>query len=290
MVRMDGGMSLSRALAQDPPADVVDGFVGLQVIDHVGVITLARPEQHNVLSLASWKRIVEAAHELSERPDVQAVILRGAGEKVLGTGADIKEFPTTRMTPAAAADYNEWIAKALRAVADIPKPVIAMIQGLAVGGGLELSATCDLRIAAREARMGIPIGKLGVTLGYTEASALVSLMGASNLKYLLYSSELITAEDALRMGLVQRVVDRDQLIDVVCDLVDKILAASEPTIFAAKKVVDMVGRPMTAADTELLAQITIATYAGADLAEGVAAFSERRSPNFPSRAMISKES
>jgi enoyl-CoA hydratase len=270
-------------LALDAPAEAVVDHVGLERVGPVALITLARPEQHNVISLGGWRRIAAAARDLAEDPTLRLVLVRGAGERAFGTGADIKEFPGTRMTPAHALDYNEAIAHALQGVETIPVPVVAVIDGLAVGGGLELSAACDLRIASDTSHFGLPIGRLGVTLGYTEADALARLVGPAELMYLLVSGRLIDASDALRIGLVQRVVGREDLTSEVLGLLESVITASLPTLLAAKAVVAMTTRPLTARDTERLARITVEVYGGADLAEGVAAFTDRRPPRFPSQ-------
>ncbi len=275
-------------LGSDPaPQDVVD-FVGAQQTEGVAVLTLARPDQHNAISLGGWRRVGALARELGADPALRAIVVRGAGGRAFGAGADIKEFPGTRMTASSAADYNEAVAHALVAVSSVRVPVVAMIDGLAVGGGLELSAACDLRICSDRARFGIPIGRLGVTLGYTEADALARLIGPAELKYLLVSGRLIDAVDALRIGLVQRAVPTDDLVEEVLDLLAAIITSSLPTLVAGKAVVDMTGRPLTARDTETLARIAVEVYDGPDLAEGVAAFQDRRSPRFPSQQHVAQ--
>ncbi len=273
---------LAQALAAGPSAGTIEDYVGVERVGSVGVLTLARPEQHNVINLAGWRRIEAAARQWAADPSLRVVVLRGAGEKAFGTGADIKEFPQTRMSATLAVDYNESVAHALTAVAAIPVPVIAMIGGLAVGGGLELSAAADIRIASDRARFGLPIGRLGVTLGYAEAAALTRLIGPAALKYLLFSGEIVDAAQAERWGLVQKVVPHDELHESVLSVVRAVTIASIPTTLAGKAVADMTVRELTAADTEALARITVEVYAGPDLAEGVAAFLERRSPEFPS--------
>lgn len=283
----DTGEQLAALLRTPAPDDCVVDFVGLQRLGRVAVVTLARPDQHNVLSLAAWRRVAAVASLLAADPTVHAVVLRGSGDRAFGTGADIKEFPDTRMSPQRAVDYNEAVARGLSSIAEIPVPVLAMIHGMAVGGGLELSAACDVRIASDDARFGLPIGRLGVTLGYTEAAALVRLIGASELKLLLMGGELVSSADALRMGLVQRVVPSAALVDSVVSLVGNVLASSMPTLRSGKLVADMATRTITAADTEALARFTVEVYGGPDLAEGVAAFTERRAPAFPSQDVAS---
>lgn len=272
-----------------PLCDVLDGdvdpasvrsHIGVEDLGAVCVITLARPQQHNVLSLASWRRLAEVFDSLTDASQLRAVVVRGAGGKAFCAGADIAEFPEVRLTAADAISYNEGIAAALRAVASIPVPVVAALTGLVIGGGCELAAACDVRIASTSARFGIPIGRLGVTLGYTEANAVSRLIGPAALKYLLFSGALIDVDEAARLGLVQQVVEPDQLSAATSQLIDTVLASSEVTIRAGKLVADMCGRALTAADTEALIRLTSEAYDGADLKEGVAAFLSRRNPQF----------
>lgn len=276
-------MNLSVVEALDSevhPDDVADG-VGLSLIDELAIVTLARPQQLNALTLAGWRRLVSIFTELAAVDALRCVVVRGAGRRAFGAGADIREFPDVRLTPAAAIGYNEAIAAALEQISGLQKPVVAMIDGVAIGGGCELAAACDVRLASADARFGIPIGRLGVTLGYTEAVTVARLIGAAELKYLLFSGEIIDAYEAQRIGLVQRVLARNgDLASVTADLIGQILSSSDVTIRAAKVISGMAGRALTPHDTELLTRFTVEAYGGADLKEGVAAFTERRTPTF----------
>ena len=217
---------LAQVLRGDPEPGSVTDHVALERVGSVAVVTLARPEQYNALSLASWRRLGDIFTDLGAEGDLRAVVVRGAGDRAFGAGADIKEFPQVRLSPEDALVYNESIAAALTAVASLAVPVVAMVQGLAVGGGCELAAACDVRLASQQARFGIPIGRLGVTLGYTEADALVRLIGPAALKYLLFSGRLVDADEALRMGLVQRVVATEDLVDETVELLGAVLASA----------------------------------------------------------------
>lgn len=271
---------LSRALATDPNETAVVDHIGLQVLAEVAIVTLARPEQYNALSLASWRQLVRVFEGLSAATALRAIVIRGVGDRAFGAGADIKEFPDVRLSAEDAIGYNEAISAALNTVQSVPVPVIAMISGLAVGGGCELAAACDVRIAGSSARFGIPIGRLGVTLGYTEANALSRLIGPAELKYLLFSGALIDAQEALRIKLVQQVVPHAELIERTVALLEAIRTSSPVTIRAAKVVADMCGRTLTAADTEALTRMTVEAYGGPELKEGVAAFQQGRQANF----------
>jgi enoyl-CoA hydratase len=276
----DREMALRQLLESDPPANLVTDRVALQHQGNVAVVTLSHPQAHNALALASWQRLIAVFESLKHDPQLRAVVIRGAGSKAFAAGADITEFPHTRMTAADATRYNEYVARTLRAAMDIPVPVIAAIRGLAVGGGCELSTACDIRIATEDSRFGIPIGKLGVILGYTEADTVARLIGPTGLKYLLFSGELIYAEDAQRLGLVQKIVPPSELASATAKFVSQICSQSAVTMRASKLVADMHGRTLTAADTELLSRLSIEAYEGEDLVEGVAAFEQGRRPAF----------
>jgi enoyl-CoA hydratase len=275
----DAQAELIDVLETEPPADEVVDRVAVQRHRDVAVVTLSQPAARNALNLSGWRRVGAIGAELVSDKALRAVVLRGAGG-AFAAGADIKEFPYTRMTAVQAATYNECIASALHAFRAIPAPVIAAVRGMAVGGGCELSAACDVRIAAEDARFGIPIGRLGVILSYAEAQVAVRLIGSAALKYLLFTGDLISARDALALGLVQKVVDPGDLATETARLVAQICRHSATTMRAAKVVPDMADRQLTAADTERLARLTVEAYEGDDLKEGVAAFTTGREPDF----------
>jgi enoyl-CoA hydratase len=184
------------------------------------------------------------------------------------------------MTAAAAFTYNRSIARALEAVMACPLPVVGMVRGLAVGGGCELAAACDVRVCSDDSRFGVPIGRLGVTLGLSETRALARLIGPGRLKELLFSGRLVDAAEARAIGLVERVVTRERLAGEVAELVSTIVASAPATMRAAKLVTDTWGRSLAPHDAEALVEATVEAYEGADLREGVAAFLERRPPRF----------
>lgn len=274
----DAGIRL--LLDSDPPVQDVVDRVAVQRHGSVAVVTLSHPAARNALNLAGWRRLWFVFTELASDPSLRAVVLRGAGEAAFAAGADITEFPHTRMTAAQASHYNESIGSALRALTAIPVPVIASVAGVAAGGGAELCAACDVRIASESARFGIPIGRLGVILGYTEALVAARLIGPAALKYLLFSGEFIMAAEALQMGFVQKVVAAGDLVAATAHLVGLICRQSPTTMRASKAVADMVGRALTGVDAELLARLSVEAYEGEDLKRGVAAFLAGREPVF----------
>ena len=260
-------------------AEAIDG-VAVHVDGPVATVTLARPERLNALSLATWSRVRDVFGSLAAVDGLRLVLVRGAGDKAFAAGADISEFPELRLSAADAQSYNRVIGDALNAVAALPLPVIAVVHGLAIGGGCELAAACDVRIASTDARLGIPIGRLGVTLGYVESRVLVRLIGPARLKDLLFSGRLVDASEAMAIGLVDRVVAPAELEQAVDAMVQSIISAAPITMRAAKLVTDMCDRPLGEADVHLLTDLTLAAYDGSDLKEGVAAFLEKRRPQF----------
>lgn len=138
---------MCQLMREQPPAEGVVDRVALQRHRNVALITLSHPQAQNALNLASWRRLKRLLDDLAGESGLRAVVLRGAGDKAFAAGADIKEFPNTRMSAADAAEYNESLAVCLRALTTMPIPVIAAVRGLAVGGGCELATACDVCIA-----------------------------------------------------------------------------------------------------------------------------------------------
>jgi enoyl-CoA hydratase len=246
----------------------------------LAVITLARPAVHNALDLEGWQRLAELFREISSDENLRVVVVRGAGERAFSAGADIREFPKRRIPADRAAVYNRSLADALSAVMRCPVPVLAMIRGLAVGGGCELAAACDLRIASDDARFGIPIARIGVTLGEVEARAVGRLIGSARLKDLLFTGRLLDAEEAFSIGLVDRVVPRHRVVEVTIEMAEAIAAAAPITVRAAKVAADLEGLPPTPEQADELAALTAAAYDGDDLKEGIDAFLNGRPPRF----------
>jgi len=244
----------------------------------IAALTLNRPTSLNSISGEMWRAIPELLGGLGE--PVSALVLRGAGSAALSVGADITEFRDLRMTPKGALEYSAAIGAAIDALRAKPYPVVAMIGGLAVGGGCELAAACDIRIVSERAKFGVPIGGLGVTLGFSEAAALAELIGVSQTYYLVVSGRLIGSDEALRMGLVSEVVPESQLSARIEQFVTDLAALSKPTIRSLKRTLRAVSRGANRGDAEAFAAELFDVYAGEDLREGVAAFERKVPPIF----------
>jgi enoyl-CoA hydratase len=172
----------------------------------VATVTLNRPEKLNAMNTESWAKLRAAFEALDQDGEVRCVILTGAGGKAFCVGADISEFDKVRSTADQARAYAKRIHPAIESIAKCRHPVVAVIRGLCVGGGLELACMADMRICGEGSRFGIPVKRLGLVVAYSELKPLLHLIGPANAKQILLEGEIFGAPEALRMGLVNRVV------------------------------------------------------------------------------------
>jgi len=246
----------------------------------IATVTLNRPDRLNAVDLAMWQRLAEVSRELAVDEAVRCVVVKGAG-KGFGAGADISEFETVRGTPEAAQRYGAVMVDALFALRDCPKPTVAQIHGPCTGAGLEIAVMCDMRIAARSARFGVPIQKLGVTMPYPELGAFLELVGRATLLEILLEGRVFGAEEALSKRLVTRVVDDADLDAEVAATVRRI-ADGAPLGHAfhkkaTRRLID--GGQLT---PEEFAE-GYASCASADYRIGVRAFLNKQKPKFVGR-------
>jgi enoyl-CoA hydratase len=260
------------------PDEVVDG-VAVRRTDPIVEVVLSRPEIRNALDLAAWRRVATVFSDLAATTEPLVIVLRGAGGN-LCVGSDISQFPEHRTGMARADEYNQAIDDALLAVAGLPHPVIAMIAGLAVGGGCELACASDLRVAADDARFGVPIARLGVSIGEVEARVLLRVLSPGRLKDFLLTARMVQAQEALDIGLVDRVVARADLSNATEELARTIANGAPLAARANKLVVNAVADNTVEQVRDRLRELTVAIYEGRDLQEGIAAFIEKRDPRF----------
>ncbi len=173
---------------------------------NIATVTLNRPERLNALNRAMWEGLGEVMRRLSADDSLRCVVLRGAGGKAFAAGADIAEFAGERADARQAKGYGELIHATMQAVAQCKHPTVALIEGACVGGGLEIAAMCDMRVCGSSSRFGVPINKLGLTMGYGELAGLLALVGRAVALEILLEGRVFTAEEAYRKGLVNRVV------------------------------------------------------------------------------------
>src|SRR5215472_12762223 len=183
-----------------------DGKILKDVADGVGVVTFNNPDKRNAMSLDMWEGFGLALTELRDDQNVRVVILVGAGDKAFVSGADISQFEKTRHNAAASEQYSKNSAAQRALLANYPKPTISCIRGFCLGGGMQLAMLTDIRIAAEDSQFGIPAARLGIAYGYDGLRNLVSLVGPSWARLIMYTGMRIDSKEALRIGLVDRVI------------------------------------------------------------------------------------
>ncbi len=250
------------------------------VADGVGLLTFNQPERRNAMSVAMWDGLAAILDAWDGDPAVRAAVMTGAGGKAFVSGADISEFGERRGSAAAQREYDALTRRGTDALARFGKPLIARIRGFCLGGGLGIAMQADLRVAAEGALFGIPAARLGIVYGFGMTRRLVSLVGPSQAKLLLMGGGRIGAAEALRIGLVDRVVPEAEL-DAAADGLARGIAANAPlSVRGNKLVVEQVLRDEGARDMDAVDAAVAACFDSADYREGRTAFMEKRPPAF----------
>ena len=256
------------------------GKILQSVSDGVGVITFNNPEKRNAMSLEMWEGLGSALIELRNNPDVRVVIMVGAGDKAFVSGADISQFEKTRHNAQASEEYSRRSAAQRALLADYPKPTIACIRGFCLGGGMQVAMLADIRFASDNSQFGIPAAKLGIAYGYDGLKHLVSLVGPSWARLIMYTGMRIDSAEAVRIGLVDRVLPDAELWGATMDVARTISGNAPLAIKAAKITVAQVLKDPDKRDMEAIKAIGTACMDSEDFREGRTAFMEKRKPRF----------
>ena len=246
--------------------------------DGIAVVRVHRPEKLNALNGALIAEIERAFRGLADDAAVKAVVLTGSGEKAFVAGADIGEL--SRMDPIGGVRTSRQGQDAFRFIERMRKPVIAAVNGFALGGGLELALACHLRIASDNAKFGLPEVKLGIIPGYGGTVRLPRLVGRGRALEMVLSGEMIDAQEACRIGLVNRVHPQAELLDAARGLAATIIANGPVALALALEAVDH-GMNATMEDAQLFESNLFGLLAStSDMREGMTAFLEKRKARF----------
>ena len=247
----------------------------------IGWLVFNNPDRRNAVSLDMWEAIPKVLDDFAADAAIRAIVLTGAGDKAFVSGADISQFEKQRSSAETVAHYDAVGERAQTTLKQCDKPVIAMIRGYCIGGGLAIAMLCDLRICSDDARFGIPAAKMG--LGYRASSMknLVDIVGAAYAREIMITARQFSPEEALRMGLVHKVVGVAELEKTTRDYCEMIAANAPLTMRAAKRII----REVSAAkyDVEACAAWVKECFDSEDYREGRSAFMEKRKPVFKGR-------
>jgi enoyl-CoA hydratase/carnithine racemase len=262
-------------LATDKMLARKDGAIGWMIFNN--------PERHNALSYEMRLAAIEILDAFERDDAVRVVVMTGAGEKSFVSGADISQFDKMRSTADQQAEYDR-VSQAMQAkLSTLSKPLIAMIRGYCIGGGLQTALCADLRIASESSQFGIPAGRLGIAYAWNSVAKLVETVGPSTAKQILFTAKRFPAAEALRMGLVNQVVPADALEATVQELAETIAGNAPLSLVAAKRAVNELAKDPADRDEAGAKAAAARAMASEDFKEGRAAFLEKRKPLWKGR-------
>jgi enoyl-CoA hydratase len=253
-------------------------FVKFVIEEGIALVTIDNPASLNALNAPTLTQLDQVFDQLAGNPEVKGVIITGGGEKSFVAGADINEF--LQVTGDTAAGFMARGQRIFDKIEAFDRPVIAAINGFALGGGNELAMCCDIRIAAENALFGQPEVNLGIIPGYGGTQRLPRLIGPGKAKEIIFADERVSAQEALRIGLVERVVPKGQAVEEAKKLMKKILAKGPVAIRMAKKAINEGLGMSLRAGLDLEGQCQGVCFGSEDKNEGAKAFLEKRPAQF----------
>ncbi len=249
----------------------------LAVQDKIALVTFNRPEVLNAMNTETVQELGSVMAELERNQTVRTIVLTGAGRAFIA-GADISEMSTK--TPAQAREYSALGHQVMRRIQYLNKPVIAAVNGFALGGGTEVVLSCDIALASEQAKFGLPEAILGVIPGWGATQRAARLIGTARTKELILTGEIIDARRAFEIGLINRVVPHEQLMEVTLGIAKKIAEQSPLALAMAKKVINEGVEKNLADACNLETEIFSSLFTTNDQKEGMKAFLEKRKPQF----------
>lgn len=254
--------------------------IDVAVEGQIALVTLNRPMARNAMTLSMWRRVASVFKDLDEQAEVRAIILRGAGGN-FSVGADISEFSEVRSNVQESVAYEVAVDAASDAIARARKPVIAVLEGYCLGGGCHLAMPCDFRFVDTVVSIGIPAAKLSIVYGIRSTQRLLSLVGLTNAKRILYGAERFDAQEAIRMGFADR-VSRNVMEDARAFAANMAMLAPL-SISGAKRILNGLAMEGGKFDEKEAQELVDFVSSSHDYEEGRVAFAEKRPPQFKGR-------
>ncbi len=248
--------------------------------DGIGWMTFNNPERRNAIGFAMREAILEIIDDFENDSDVRVIVMKGAGDKAFVSGSDISEFAQIRSTPEQIKVYDAMSARVNEAFDNIQKPLIAMIRGFCMGGGLGTALQADLRIATSDSVFGVPAARLGLGYPYRNMKRIVDLIGPSRTKEVFFTAKRYNAAEALSMGLINNVVEPEALDGAVAELAATIAQNAPLTVAMAKVIVGEAMKAESERDLEACQAAVDICMNSEDYKEGRTAFMEKRKPEF----------
>lgn len=246
----------------------------------IGWMIFNNPARHNALSLEMWQAMGDILQHYAENDAVRVVVMRGAGGKAFVSGADISEFETKRNNASQEEEYAKIAGRATSRLNKISKPLIALIEGYCIGGGLATALAADIRMATPESTFGIPAAKLGLGYGYEGLAKLARIVGPSHARDIMFSARFFDAAEAQRMGLVNHIYSSDEIEHACVDYAALVAANAPLTVAAAKAAINAWESGSKTEALEAVRKQVDVCFNSEDYKEGQRAFKDKRSPVF----------
>ena len=249
----------------------------VETIKKIGIVKINRPEVLNAVNIETILELEKAMHEFDDNEDILVIIITGEGKSFV-SGSDISKL--AQLDALQAREYSQIGQRVLSFIENMEKPVIAAVNGYALGSGCELAMACDIRIASEKAKFGQPEVKLGIIPGHAGTQRLARLVGISIAKELIFTGDIIDAQEALRIGLVNKVVEQESLLEEVNNIANKIVAVGPTAVRLAKTVINRgIDTNLTTASSYETEAFSV-VFSTEEAREGIRAFLEKRKPNW----------
>jgi enoyl-CoA hydratase len=249
----------------------------VEIVEKIGIIKINRPQALNALNIETIHELNDVVHQWNREDDIKVIIITGEG-KAFVAGADIAEMKD--MTKQQAIDFSEMGQRVLSLIESQEKPVIAAVNGFALGGGCELAMACDIRIASDKARLGQPEVNLGVIPGFAGTQRLARMVGTAKAKELIFTGDMVDAQTALSIGLVNQVVPLENLMNTAMEMAKKIASKGPTAIKLAKRVISRGIETDFATGSSFEVDAFGECFASGEAKEGMSAFLEKRAPKW----------